>query len=139
MTGLLTILTLPVLALVLVVTLDVGALRVVAARARSAADLAVLVAVNDQDDAELARSGALRPSTDAATTARSTFRDNLAPIAGALAGAPDAIAAAATVGVETSPSTIRLTAVVPVSTPAFAALLARPTVDVAVAAAASAR
>ena len=139
MTGLLSILMLPVLVLVLVVTLDLGALRVVAARARSAADLAVLVAVNDQDDGELARSGLLRPTVDAATTARSMFSANLAPIAAALAGTPDAIAAGATVSVDASPSTVRLTGVVPVSTPAFALLLGRPTIDVAVAAAASAR
>src|SRR5690348_2095238 len=62
MSAITTIAVLPVLTVVLTTTLQLGSLRVVASRIGSAADLAALVAVNDQDDAELARSGRLVPS-----------------------------------------------------------------------------
>ena len=62
----LTLVLAPVLLVALAGVLQLGALRVAGARVRAAADLATLVAVNDQDDAELARSGALRLASDAA-------------------------------------------------------------------------
>ncbi len=61
----LTLVLAPLLLVTLAGVLQLGALRVAAARVRAAADLATLVAVNDQDDAELARSGTLRLSADA--------------------------------------------------------------------------
>ena len=60
-----TIALLPLFLVVLAGVLQLGALRVSAARVRAAADLAALVAVNDQDDAELARTGTLRLAADA--------------------------------------------------------------------------
>src|SRR3977135_3299497 len=71
-----------------------GALRVGGARVRAAADLATLVAVNDQDDAELARSGALRLAADAADVARDYFARELELSAPLLDGAADDIAGA---------------------------------------------
>ena len=64
MTAITTIVMLPLLLIVLSATFELGSVRVIAARARSAADLAALVAVNDQDDAELARTGRLVPVAD---------------------------------------------------------------------------
>ena len=77
MAAITTIALLPLLLLVLAGVLQRGALRVSAARVRSAADLAVLVAVNDQDDAELASTGRLRLASDAATVAREYFAREL--------------------------------------------------------------
>ena len=57
----LTLVIAPLLFVALAGVLQLGALRVAVARVRAAADLAALVAVNDQDDAELAKSGSLRP------------------------------------------------------------------------------
>src|SRR5258708_1575857 len=94
---------LPLLLIVLATTLELGALRVVEARAHSAADLAVLVAVNDQDDGELDRTGRLAPATDAAVMARVLFAENLEGISGALALTPDTIAARASVLVTSRP------------------------------------
>ena len=54
-----TIVLLPLLIVVVASTFELGSIRVVAARAQTAADLAVLVAVNDQDDGELRRTGRL--------------------------------------------------------------------------------
>lgn len=139
MSALLTIGLLPVLLVVLATTLELGALRVVGARAHSAADLAVLIAVNDQDDAELARTGRLRPSADAAAMARAVFADNLEAIRPVLAETPEAIAAGAAVEVVSGPSTVRLTATVPVRTPVFGALFFHPVTDVAVRASGGAR
>jgi len=134
-----TIAVLPVLTVVLMTTLELGSLRVVAGRARSAADLAALVAVNDQDDAELARSGRLIPAADAADVARAVFKENLDPIAGLLAAPPDAIAAGARVSVDIAPPTVRISATVPVRTSFFGALFFHPITDVAVAANGGAR
>ncbi len=67
----------PLLLVALAGVLQLGELRVAAARVRAAADLAALVAVNDQDDAELASSGTLRLAADAADVAREYFAREL--------------------------------------------------------------
>lgn len=134
-----TIVLLPLFLLTLGGTFELGSLRVVAARAQTAADLAALVAVNDQDDAELRRSGRLRPAADAEAVARATFAENLGPVSAALAVAPGEIAARAMVAVRERPSTVRIVATVPVLTPFFGALIARPSIDLPVRATASAR
>jgi hypothetical protein len=131
-----TLLALPLLLVVLVGVLELGALRAVAYRAAAAADLATLVAVGDQDPIELARSGSLRLADDAADTARDYFARNLSATAPALAASATAIAASADIasfptapsfdprtGVRYERPTVRLIAVVPVKTPGFAALL----------------
>src|SRR5207237_952130 len=82
MSAITTIVLLPLLVVVLTVTLELGSLRVAAGRVRSAADLAALVAVNDQDEAELARSGRLLPAVEAADVARAIFAAKLEPRAG---------------------------------------------------------
>jgi hypothetical protein len=132
MSSITTIALLPLLLLVLTTTLELGALRVIASRARSAADLAALVAVNDQSDAELARTGRLEPAADAADVAREVFAENLEPIAASLGASPAAIASSASVTVDRVPPTVRIGAIVPVRTPIFGALFFRPVVDVAV-------
>ena len=132
MSAITTVVMLPVLLIVLSTTLELGSLRVVAARARSAADLAALVAVNDQDDAELARTGRLVPVADAPDVARAVFAANLEPIAERLAAAPAVIAAGASVRVDTAPATVHITATVPVRTPIFGALFFQPITNVAV-------
>jgi hypothetical protein len=139
MSAITTIALLPVLGIVLTTTLQLGSLRVVAARVRSAADLAALVAVNDQDDAELARSGRLVPAADAVDVARAVFAENLEPIAALLAATPGDIARAANVRLDVAPATVHITAVVPVRTPLFGALFFRPTTDVGVVANGGAR
>jgi len=139
MSAITTIAVLPVLTIVLATTLQLGSLRVVAARASSAADLATLVAVNDQDDDELARTGRLVPAADAEDVARTIFAANLAPIASLLAATPAEIASAASVRVERAPATVRLQVVVPVRTPLFGALFFHPISEVAVAANGGAR
>ncbi|MDE3113347.1 MAG: hypothetical protein KGK34_10450 [Chloroflexota bacterium] len=150
--ALLVILLLPTILLALTGAAELGAVRVVAERTRIAADLATVTAVNDQDDGELARSGALRPAPDAAAVAREHFALNLDPLSSSLAAAPAAIADAADVAVFTgngdadpldgrvyATSTVRLAADVPVRTPAFAALLARPVTVIHIFSASSAR
>lgn len=139
MSAVTTIAVLPLLSVVLMTTLELGSLRVVAARARSAADLAALVAVNDQDDAELARSGRLVPAADATDVARAVFADNLAPIAGSLGASPGVIAAGASVRVDPAPATVRVAATIPVRTPFFGALFFHPITDVSISASGGAR
>ena len=139
MSALTTIAMLPVLLVVLATTLELGALRVVAARADSAADLAALVAVNDQDDAELAQTGRLRPASDATAVARAVFADNLKAIEGSLAAAPTTIAANALIVVESAPPTVRISTTVPVRTPVFGALFFHPVTDIAIKTAGGAR
>jgi hypothetical protein len=139
MSAVITVGLLPLLLVVLATTLELGALRVVAARIHSAADLAALVAVNDQDDEELARSGRLRIAPDADAVARAVFSENLRGIEDALAAAPAAIAAGATVRVETAPATVWISSTVPVRTPVFGALFFRPVTDIAVTTASGAR
>lgn len=92
-----TILLVPVLLLVLAMVVDLGALRHAAARARIAADLAAVTAVNDQDDGALASDGRMRLARDAEQVAREFLRRNLAPLAAALADSPEGIAASAEV------------------------------------------
>lgn len=131
-----TLVMLPLLLIVLVGVLELGALRAVAYRATAAADLATIVAVGDQDQAELVRTGTLRLAPDAADIARDYFARNLSSSAPVLAASAEAIAALADVATfPTAPSfdprtgahydrpTVRLIASVPVRTPGFAALL----------------
>ena len=132
MSAITTIVMLPLLIVVLGTTLELGSLRVLAARARSAADLAALVAVNDQDDGELARTGKLIPASDAADVARAVFAANLEPIAAMLASTPAGIATSASVSVDLTPATVHISATVPVRTPVFGALFFHPVTDVAV-------
>ena len=139
MSAITTIALLPVLTVVLTTTLQLGSLRVVAARVTSAADLAALVAVNDQDESELARSGRLTPAADAADMARAVFAQNLEPIATLLAATPREIASAANVRVDVAPATVHITATIPVRTPLFGALVFHPISNVAVVANGGAR
>ena len=135
----LTLVLAPLLLIALAGVLQLGALRVASARVRAAADLATLVAVNDQDDAEVARSGALRLAADAADVAREYFARELELSAPLLDGAPEDIAAAADVAAyPTAPAydartgarydrpTVRIAADVPVRSPIFGALVLRP-------------
>ena len=135
-----TLLMLPLLLIVLVGALELGVLRAVAYRAAAAADLATIVAVGDQDQAELARTGRLRLAADAAETARDYFARNLSTASSALAASVTEIAAAADIasfpvapsfdprtGARYDRPTVRLIATVPVRTPGFAMLL-MPTV-----------
>lgn len=150
--ALVTVLLLPLLLVVLVGVLELGAVRVVAERARIAADLATVVAVNDQDERHLARTGSLRLAADAGDVARTYFALNLAPLRASLAATPDEIAAAADVAVfrdggGRDPRTgrayagpaVRIAADLPVRTPAFGPLLARPITVVRLFAASAAR
>lgn len=132
MSAITTLAALPLLIVVLMTTLELGSLRVVAARARSAADLAVLIAVNDQDDGELQRSGTLIPAANAADVARAVFAANLDPIAPLLAATAGDIAADAAIEVDARPSTVHLRVTVPVRTPLLGALFFHPITDVAV-------
>jgi Flp pilus assembly protein TadG len=141
----LTLVLAPLLLIALAGVLQLGALRVVAARVRAAADLATLVAVNDQDDAELARSGVLRLSPDAVDVAREYFARELELSSSLLDSAAGEIAAAADVaaypsapaydtrtGARYDRPAVRIAARVPVRTPVFGALVLRPvtTIDV---------
>ena len=132
----LVIVMLPFLVAVVCGVLQIGALRVLAARVASAADLATLAAVDDQDDATLAGTGVLRLSDDAAAVARQYFALNLEAIAGSLGVAPQVAAAGAdVVAFPIAPAfdpllsrtydrpTVRLAAAVPVRAPVFGALL----------------
>lgn len=147
-----TILLLPLLVVMTVGVLELGMARLIAERARMAADLATVVAVNDQDTAELARTGALRLSGDAATVVRQHLALNLTSLAGSLADSPDRIATSADVAVFPSPGgldprtgeryqgpTVRISFELPVRTPAFGLLLARPVTGVQILSASSAR
>ena len=131
-----TIVMLPLLLVVLVGVLELGALRAVVYRAGAAADLATIVAVGDQDLFELAQSGKLRLAADAADVARDYFARNLLATTPALGASANAIAASADIAsFPTAPSfdprtgarydrpTLRLIASIPVRTPGFAALL----------------
>lgn len=150
--ALITIVMLPLLLVVLVGVLELGGLRAVAHRAGAAADLATIVAVGDQDQIELARSGKLRLAADAANVARDYFARNLLAIAPALGAATTEIAASADIAsFPTAPSfdprtgarydrpTVRLIATIPVKTPGFAALLMPSITTVTIRSASSAR
>lgn len=147
-----TILLLPLLVITTVGVLEMGMARLVGERARLAADLAAVVAVNDQDPAELARTGVLRLASDAADVARQHLALNLRPLAGSLASTPETIASAADVAVfplagSVDPRTgeryegptVRIAFDLPVRTPAFGVLLARPVTPIGILAASSAR
>jgi Flp pilus assembly protein TadG len=135
-----TLLMLPLLLIVLVGVLELGALRALAYRLTAAADLATIVAVSDQDQSELARTGTLRLAADAAETARDYFARNLSASESALAASATEIAASADIasfpsapsvdprtGARYDRPTVRLIASVPARTPGFAVLF-MPTV-----------
>jgi len=140
-----TMVMLPLLLVVLVGVLEMGALRAVAYRAGAAADLATIVAVGDQDQFELAQSGRLRLAADAADVARDYFARNLLATAPALGASVSAIAASAEIasfpiapsldprtGARYDRPTVRLIASIPVRTPGFAALLMPATTTVTI-------
>ena len=131
-----TLVMLPLLLVVLAGALEFGVLRAVAYRVAAAADLATLVAVNDQDQTELERSGTLRLAPGAADTARDYFARNMYATASAIAASVSEVAASADIAsFPTAPAidartgarydrpTVRLIASVPVKTPGLAVLL----------------
>lgn len=141
-TAVLVVVLLPFLITIVAGVVQLGALRVIAARVASAADLATLAAVDDQDDAALTNTGVLRLSSDAASVARQYFALNLAQISGLLDVAPDVAAARADVaafpvapaydaalGRTYAHPTVRLLASVPVRAPALA-MIGLPAVSV---------
>lgn len=147
-----TVLLLPLLLTVLIGVVQLGALRVIAARVASAADLATLAATDDQDETALVRTGALRLAPDAVAVARRYFSLNLAQLGDHLAVAPDRAAAEANVTAfpdapATDPLTgwrydrpsVRLAASVPVRAPAFGVLLMKDVVLIDVSSASAAR
>lgn len=149
--ALLVVVLLPLLLTAVTGVIQLGAIRVLAGRVSSAADLATLAATDDQDAAELVRSGALRLAPDAEAVARAYFALNLAQIAPHLAVAPETAAAHADVATFASlPAvdpltgwrydrpTVRLAASVPIRMLAFGSLLS-PTIVVNVRAASAAR
>ncbi len=118
----------------------------------AAADLATLVAVNDQDQAELERTGTLRLAAGAADTARDYFARNIEATASALAASASEIAASADIAsFPTAPAidprtgarydrpTVRLIASVPVKTPGLAVLLMPAVTTITIRAASSPR
>ena len=142
---------LPLLLTIVVGVVQLGAIRVLAARIASAADLATLAATDDQDGGELARTGALRLAPDAVAVARTYFALNLRQIAAHLAITPEDAAAQADVAIfSTVPAvdpltgwhydhpTVRIAASVPVRTPAFGVIFS-PTTVVSVRAASAPR
>jgi hypothetical protein len=146
------IVMLPFLLAVVTSVVQLGAVRVLASRIGSAADLATLAATDDQDESELVRTGALHLAPDAVAVARQFFALNLAQIAGHLDTTPEAAAAEADVAAfPTAPAfdpltgwrydrpTVRIAAAVPVRTPAFGMLLLPRTTFVNVRAASSPR
>jgi len=150
--SLMVIAALPLLSIILVAVLEVGALRMLAARARAAADLAAIVAVNDQDDAELARSGRLVLARDAVAVARAYLATNLGSLGSTLADDADTVAAGADIvafadapaidprtGERYDRPTVRIAATIPLRTPVLGALIGRPTTPVFVRATSSAR
>ncbi len=147
-----TLVMLPLLLVVLAGALEFGALRAVAYRVAAAADLATLVAVNDQDQTELERTGTLRLAAGAADTARDYFARNIDATASALAASASDIAAAADIAsFPTAPAidprtgarydrpTVRLIASVPVKTPGLAVLLMPAVTTITIRAASSPR
>jgi hypothetical protein len=146
------IVLLPLLLAVLSGVVQIGALRVLASRVATAADLATLAATDDQDEGELVRSGGLQLAPDAISVARRFFALNLSQIAMHLDITPEQAAGNADVAVfPTVPAvdqltgwrydrpTVRIAAVVPMRTPAFGMLLLPRTTLVNVRAASSAR
>jgi Flp pilus assembly protein TadG len=147
-----TIALLPLLIVVLAGVLQLGALRVSVARVQAAADLATLIAVNDQDDGELARTGSLRLADDAADVAREYFARELDLSAALLAAVPDEIAGSADVaafpvaptldprsGARYEHPAVRIAAQVPLRTPILGALAFGPVTTVGIFAVSSPR
>jgi len=142
----------PLLVALLAGVIELGALRVIAARVSSAADLATLAAADDQDESALVATGKLRLPPDAVPIARQFFAANLAQIASHLATTPETAAAEADViaftdapaidpltGWRYDRPTVRIAASVPVRVPVFGALLLPPVVTVNVRTASAAR
>lgn len=136
---------LPLLLVVCAGVIQLGALRVLAAKVAAAADLATLAAVADQDQAQLVRTGTLRLTADAERVAREYFALNLDPIRAQLVVTPQQAAAAADVAAFAGPSaidpltgarydrpTVRLAARVAVRAPAFGVLLLPAVTTIAV-------
>lgn len=132
----LVVVMLPLLVAIFAGVLQLGVLRVIALRVASAADLATLAAVDDQDGVALVQTGTLRLSSDAADVARRFFALELDQIASHLDRTPARLADEASVaafavvpafdpatGTTYDRPTVRLTAAVPVRTPGFAPLL----------------
>jgi hypothetical protein len=130
--AILVVVLLPLLLTILTSVVQLGAVRVIAGRVASAADLATLAATDDQDDVALVESGRLLLAADAEAVARRFFALNLAPIADQLGVAPDVAAAEADVAVfglvpavdpitgwRYDRPTVRIAARVPVRNPAF--------------------
>lgn len=146
--SLLTILLLPVMALVVAGAIDLGSLRLAAARARSAADLAAVVAVNDQTEPR--PGAAMRLAPDAELVARDYLALNLEGIAPLLAEHPRAIAEAAEIaafpaggvdprdGSRYDRPTVRVDAAVPLRSGSLSALVG-PTTTIRAYAVAAAR
>ena len=147
----LVVVMLPLLLTIVLGVVQLGALRVLAARIGSAADLATLAAADDQDAQQLVDTGLLRLAPDAVAVAREYFALNLAQVAPQLGVSPDAAAAAADVmafpaqaldpltGWRYERPTVRLAAAVPVRSPAFALFFLPATTVVNVRAASAAR
>lgn len=142
---------LPIAIVLLTAVLELGLLRVTTARVRSAADLAALVAVNDQDESELRSTGRLRLGADAEAVARDYLAANLLPLSTSLGSSAQSIADGASVvvlsvagvdsatGLSYNHPTIRISASVPIRTPLFGALRLSPVTTVQVLATSSAR
>ena len=146
------VILLPLLLTIVSGIAELGALRVLAARISTAADLAALAATDDQDAVALVETGALRLAPDASAVARDFFARNLAALAPHLAVTPEAAAAAADVAAfPTGPAldpltgwrydrpTVRIAASVPVRAPALGLFLVPATTAISVRAASSPR
>ena len=129
-------LLLPLLLTTLVGVVQLGALRVIAAKIASAADLATLAATDDQDQNALVRTGILRLAPDAVAVARTYFALNLASVSSLLATTPESVAAQAQIsafaevpavdpltGWRYEHPTVRIAVDVPVRTPVFGVVL----------------
>jgi hypothetical protein len=151
MAALTVVLLLPLLLTTVAGVVQVGAVRVIAARVASAADLATLAATDDQDASALVASGELRLAPDAVAVARRYFELNLAHVADHLATtAADAASRADITAFTTVPAidpltgwryerpTVRVMATVPVRTPLFGTVLT-PVTNLTVRAASAAR
>lgn len=138
--AILVVVLLPLLLTIVTGVVQLGAIRVLAARVASAADLATLAATDDQDAGELARTGALRLAPDAVAVARAYFALNLRQIAPHLAITPEDAAAQADVAAFAAPAvdpvtgwrydhpTVRIAASVPVRTPTFGMIFSPTTI-----------
>ena len=146
------VICLPLLLAIVSGVAELGALRVLAARIGTAADLATLAATDDQDEAALIRSGSLRLTADATSVAREFFARNLAAVSAHLAVSPETVAASADIasfpdapaldpltGWRYERPTVRIAASVPVRAPVLGLLLVPATTWISVRAASSPR